>query len=123
MQQVRGVVLVLVLIMLMIMALVVSAMLVIVQLSNKTANAGQLQLTTSQNALKEHLAQVAALQHSEQADAVPISSCPAQFAAWSGGVLQCELIQVSTQSYSENRLFYNSYSSLVLIQKLELEQE
>ena len=116
-------VLVFALIMLMIFTLVVSAMLMITQLSNKAAQAGQLHLVISQKALKEHLEQVSALQQHEQGEALPLSSCPAQYAAWSGGVLQCEVMQISTQSYSENRLFYNSYSSLVLVQRLELQQE
>lgn len=123
MKQNRGIALIFALIILMIMTLIVSSMLMIAQLSHKASQAGQQQLIISRQALSQHFLQINALQQNDTNETVALSSCPAQYAAWSGGILKCELIEISTQSHSDNQLFYNSFSSLVLKQDFAKEHD
>lgn len=123
MKQNRGIALIFAVIILMILTLVVSSMLMIAQLSHKASQAGQQQLVISRQALNLHLSQINSLQQNEVDETVALSSCPAQYAAWSGGILKCELIEINTQSHSDNQLFYNSFSSLVLKQDLAKEPD
>ena len=114
----KGMVLIVVLVFLLVMALLVSAMLLVSQLSHKTAYAAQQQLQTSQLALKQHLSQLTSLPAGELPAAELMADCPASYAAWSGGAVQCELLRVDTETYSGGRHFYAGYSSLLLRQSL-----
>lgn len=109
----KGMVLIMALVFLLIMSLLISAMLLVTQLSHKTAYAGQQQLQTAQDALTQHINELNTLTD----DAVvkqTLTVCPASYAAWSGDALQCEVLQIDTSAYSDSRLFYAGYSSLVL---------
>lgn len=124
MKHVNGMVLLFALIILMVMSLIVSSMLIISQMSHKAAYAGQQQLLISQQAFTTHINQISSLQNHEPVDsAKALSSCPAQYAAWSGGVLNCELMQLNTQVQSDNKLFYNSYGSVLIKQTLVMEKD
>lgn len=123
MKHVNGMVLLFALIILMVMSLIVSSMLIISQMSHKAAHAGQQQLLISQQALRLHMNQISSVQNHEPDNAKNLSSCPAQYAAWSGGTLHCELLQLNTQAVSDNKLFYNSYSSVLIKQTLAMESE
>lgn len=119
MQRQQGMVLVIALIFLLVMSLLVFASLLAGQLSVKTASAGQQQLQVSQQAMQEHLTALSAL--TTNAEPLPghvLSQCPAQYAAWSDSELQCEVLQLQTQSLSANQQFASSYTSLVLKQRL-----
>lgn len=118
-----GMVLIMVLVFLLVMALLVSAMLLVSQLSHKTAYAAQQQLQISQRALRQHMQHLAAMPADAPSAAEPMVDCPARYAAWSGGALQCELLQLDTETYSAGRHFYAGYSSLVLKQRLAQEVE
>lgn len=122
MKKVNGMVLLFALIILIVMSLIVSSMLIISQMSHKAAHAGQQQLLISQRAFKLHMNQISAVQNHEADSAKHLSSCPAQYAAWSGGTLHCELLQLNTQALSDNSLFYNSYGSVLIKQTLVTEK-
>jgi Na+-transporting methylmalonyl-CoA/oxaloacetate decarboxylase gamma subunit len=110
----KGMVLIMALVFLLVMSLLISAMLLVSQLSHKTAYAGQQQLQTAQEALAQHIAVLNALTDEAAAVSRTMTACPASYAAWSGGAVQCEVIQVDTAAYSDSRLFNAGYSSLVL---------
>lgn len=110
----KGMVLIMALVFLLVMSLLISAMLLVTQLSHKTAYAGQQQLQTAQEALAQHIAVLNTLTDEAAAVSRTLTACPASYAAWSGGAVQCEVIQVDTAAYSDSRLFYAGYSSLVL---------
>ena len=110
----KGMVLIMALVFLLVMSLLISAMLLVTQLSHKTAYAGQQQLQTAQEALAQHIAVLNTLTDEAAAVSRTMTACPASYAAWSGGAVQCEVIQVDTAAYSDSRLFYAGYSSLVL---------
>ncbi|KUM54404.1 hypothetical protein [Rheinheimera sp. EpRS3] len=110
----KGMVLIMALVFLLVMSLLISAMLLVSQLSHKTAYAGQQQLQTAQEALAQHIAVLNTLTDEAAAVSRTMTACPASYAAWSGGAVQCEMIQVDTAAYSDSRLFYAGYSSLVL---------
>ena len=110
----KGMVLIMALVFLLVMSLLISAMLLVTQLSHKTAYAGQQQLQTAQEALAQHIAVLNTLTDEAAAVSRTMTACPASYAAWSGGAVQCEMIQVDTAAYSDSRLFYAGYSSLVL---------
>ena len=110
----KGMVLIMALVFLLVMSLLISAMLLVSQLSHKSAYAGQQQLQTAQEALAQHIAVLNALTDEAAAVSRTMTACPASYAAWSGGAVQCEVIQVDTAAYSDSRLFYAGYSSLVL---------
>jgi type II secretory pathway pseudopilin PulG len=119
----KGMVLIITLVLLLIMTLMVSALLILSQLSHKSAYAGQQQLQLSQQAMRQHLEQVAGLQYGDVDNVRVIAECPAQYAAWSAGALHCEMLQLETQSYSDNQQFYAGYSSLLLKQRLQAARE
>ena len=123
MKHVNGMVLLFALIILMVMSLIVSSMLIISQMSHKAAHAGQQQLFISRQAFIQHMDQISAVQNHEPDNAMNLSSCPAQYAAWSGGTLHCELLQLNTQALSDNKLFYNSYGSVLIKQTLVMEKD
>jgi type II secretory pathway component PulK len=123
MKSTNGMVLIIALVFLLIMTLMVSAMLLLSQLSHKSAFAGQQQLQLSHQALQQHLEQVRILQYQQAEHSTVLADCPAQYAAWSGGTLQCEMLQLDTQSYTDNHHFYAGYSSLLLKQNLITEVE
>jgi Na+-transporting methylmalonyl-CoA/oxaloacetate decarboxylase gamma subunit len=110
----KGMVLIMALVFLLVMSLLISAMLLVSQLSHKAAYAGQQQLQTAQEALAQHIAVLNTLTDEAAAVSRTMTACPASYAAWSGGAVQCEVIQVDTAAYSDSRLFYAGYSSLVL---------
>ena len=110
----KGMVLIMALVFLLVMSLLISAMLLVSQLSHKSAYAGQQQLQTAQEALAQHIAVLNTLTDEAAAVSRTMTACPASYAAWSGGAVQCEVIQVDTAAYSDSRLFYAGYSSLVL---------
>lgn len=110
----KGMVLIMALVFLLVMSLLLSAMLLVSQLSHKSAYAGQQQLQTAQEALAQHIAVLNTLTDEAAAVSRTMTACPASYAAWSGGAVQCEVIQVDTAAYSDSRLFYAGYSSLVL---------
>ena len=110
----KGMVLIMALVFLLVMSLLISAMLLVSQLSHKTAYAGQQQLQTAQEALAQHIAVLNTLTDEAAAVSRTMTACPASYAAWSGGAVQCEVMQVDTAAYSDSRLFYAGYSSLVL---------
>ena len=113
-----GMVLVMVLIFLLVMSLLLAAMLLVSQLSHKAAYAGQQQLQTEQAALTAHLQAVVPANAVPEPVLTPLAQCPAQFAAWSASALNCQLVQIDTESYSDNQLFYASYRSIVLTASL-----
>lgn len=110
----RGMVLIMAMVFLLVMSLLISAMLLVTQLSHKTAYAGQQQLQTTQEALAQHSAALNTLSEAAVASRRTMTTCPASYAAWSGGVIQCEVVQVNTAAYSDSKLFYAGYSSLIL---------
>ncbi|MEH8021718.1 hypothetical protein [Rheinheimera metallidurans] len=114
MAAVRGIVLVMALIFLLVMTLLVSAMLLVSQLSHKAAFSGQQQLQLSHQALQQHMQQIPQLADAAIAPNELLTTCPAEYAAWSVGSLTCEVLQLDTDVYSDNRYFYASYSSVVL---------
>lgn len=111
----RGAVLITSLIYLLVMSLLLSAMLVVTQLSHKAALAGQLQLQLSHQALQQHLS---ALNRNAEAQGQELAQCPAAYAAWSEGSVQCQVIRLETEQYAANRRAYAAYSSLLLHQSL-----
>lgn len=117
----RGMVLIMVLVFLLVISLLITAMLVVSQLSHKAAYAGQQQLQLSYAALAQHHSAVAAASAADT-DAELLAGCPAAYAAWSSEVLQCEMLQLETQTFSADRHFYAGYNSLVLKQTLTLGQ-
>lgn len=123
MKSAHGMVLIITIVLLMVMTLMVSAMLILSQLSHKSAYAGQQQLQISQQAMWQHMEQVAGLRDGDVGDIRVVAECPAQYAAWSGGTLHCEMLQLETQSYSTNQQFYAGYSSLLLKQSLQIMEE
>lgn len=110
----RGAVLITSLIYLLVMSLLLSAMLIVTQLSHKAALAGQQQLQLAQQALQQHLSAV----NSNAAAGQALAQCPAAYAAWSEGSVQCQVIRLQTQQYAANRQAYAAYSSLLLRQSL-----
>lgn len=118
----RGMVLIMVLVFLLVISLLITAMLVVSQLSHKAAYAGQQQLQISYEALAQHHSVVGTVADAD-ADAERLSGCPASYAAWSSDVVQCEMLQLETQTFSADRHFYAGYNSLVLKQTLNLEQD
>lgn len=114
----HGIVLIISLVFLLVMSLLVAAMLLVTQLSHKTSVAGQQQLILGQEALQQHITMLQAAGDAAHVNGQVMSVCPAQYAAWSDGVLQCELLQLDSESYSANRHFYAAYSSLLLKQQL-----
>ena len=115
----RGAVLLISLILLMVMSVLLSAMLTVSQLSHKSALAAQQQLQLSHLALQQHLGALPAA-----AQALPgqqLSQCPASYVAWSENAVQCAVVRVDSQQYSDNRQTYVAYSSLVLRQNLQQE--
>jgi 5-bromo-4-chloroindolyl phosphate hydrolysis protein len=118
-----GMVLIMALVFLLIMALLVSAMLLVSQLSHKAAYAGQQQLQISQRTLQQHLTETQLVPPDLPVQRHELQQCPAQYAAWSDGVLQCEVLQLTTETYSDNGHFYAGYSSLMLQQSLALEED
>ena len=114
----KGMVLIMALVFLLVMSLLISAMLLVSQLSHKTAYAGQQQLQTAQEALAQHIAVLNTLTDEAAAVSRTMTACPASYAAWSGGAVQCELLRVDTETYSGGRHFYAGYSSLLLRQSL-----
>lgn len=121
MKHTEGMVLIIAMVFLLIMTLMVSAMLLISQLSHKSAHAAQQQLQLSQQALQQHLAQARLLKHATLNNVRVLADCPAQYAAWSAGSLHCEMLQLDTQTYSDNQQFYAGYSSLLVKQQLQAE--
>lgn len=119
----KGMVLIMAMVFLLVMSLLISAMLLVSQLSHKTAYAGQQQLQTAHQALAQHMAVLSSFNGDAAAIRQTMTACPASYAAWSGGAVQCEVIQVDTAAYSESRLFYAGYSSLVLKTTLIQEPE
>ena len=111
----RGAVLITSLIYLLVMSLLLSAMLIVTQLSHKAALAGQQQLQLSQQALQQHLS---AVNNNAAAPEQTLAQCPAAYAAWSEGSVQCQVIRLQTQQYAANRQAYAAYSSLLLRQSL-----
>lgn len=122
MVQSKGVVLIMALVFLLVMTLLVTASLLISQLSHKTALAGQQQLQLSQNALQQHLIQTAVPADATD-PAAAVTDCPPQYAGWSTGALRCEVLYLSTEAYSDNRHFYAGYSSIMLKQQLASQVE
>ncbi|WP_156885945.1 hypothetical protein [Rheinheimera baltica] len=120
MSAMKGVVLIMALVFLLIMTLLVTAMLLVTQLSHKAAYSGQQQLQISQQALQQHLQQMQLPSDSNEDAIESMSTCPAQYAAWTSDTLRCDLQLLSTETYSDNRYFYAGYSSLVLQQNLAL---
>ena len=118
----KGMVLIMVLVFLLVISLLISAMLLVSQLSHKAAYAGQQQLQITYQALAQHQNAIGAASDVD-AEAELLTACPAAYAAWSSEVLQCELLQLQTQTYSGNRHFYAGYNSLVLKQTLTTEQD
>jgi len=116
MTHVNGMVLIMALVFLLIMSLLVSATLLVSQLSYKAAYSGQQQLQLAQHALQQHLQQTQLI--ADDAETQSLADCPASYAAWSVGALQCEVVLHNTETYSDNRLFYAGYSSIVLRQRL-----
>ncbi len=112
----RGAVLIMTLIFLLVMSLLLAAMLTVSQLSHKAALAGQQQLQLSQLALQQHLNAVHTGAGAVQGQV--LAQCPAAYAAWSSGSVQCAVIRLDTQQYSDNRQAYAAYSSLLLQQAL-----
>lgn len=110
----NGMVLIIALVFLLVMSLLISAMLLVSQLSHKSAYAGQQQLQTAQDALAQHIAALNTLAGQNDAERQRLTACPASYAAWSGGSVKCEMMQIDTAAYSDNRLFYAGYSSLIL---------
>jgi Na+-transporting methylmalonyl-CoA/oxaloacetate decarboxylase gamma subunit len=110
----QGMVLIMALVFLLVMSLLISAMLLVSQLSHKTAHAGQQQLQTAQDALAQHIMAVSELTDETLASRRIMANCPAQYAAWSEGIMQCEVLQLDTAVYSDSRHFYAGYSSLIL---------
>ncbi|MDR6983258.1 Tfp pilus assembly protein PilX [Rheinheimera pacifica] len=110
----KGMVLIMALVFLLVMSLLISAMLLVTQLSHKAAYAGQQQLQTAQQALAQHITVLNALTEDAVANRRMMTTCPASYAAWSGSAVQCEVVQVDTAAYSDSKLFYAGYSSLVL---------
>lgn len=120
---VKGMVLVMALVFLLVMTLLVCASLLLSQLSHKTALSGQQQLQLSQQALQQHLSQTP-LEAEEGTEPLRVlADCPPQYAAWSAGALQCEMLQLNTETYSESRQFYAGYSSLLLKQDLVQQED
>lgn len=117
----NGMVLIIALVFLLVMSLLISAMLLVSQLSHKSAYAGQQQLQTTQDALAQHIIVVNTLADDNDVDRQRLTACPASYAAWSDGAVKCEIIKIDTAAYSDNRLFYAGYSSLVLRAALILE--
>ena len=115
-----GMVLIMVLVFLLVISLLISAMLFVSQLSHKTAYAGQQQLQLAQAALAEHNSNIAAASEVE-AEAMPL--CPATYAAWGDTILECQLLELKTQTFSAERHFYAGYNSLVLKQSLAMEPD
>ena len=111
----KGVVLVMALVFLLVMSLLVAAMLMVSQFSLKAAQSGQRQLQVTQQALLRHLQQA---DNPSAADLQRMADCPAQYAAWSAGSLKCDLLLVSTDTFSDDRHFYAGYHSLYLRQYL-----
>lgn len=118
MKRTTGMVLIMVLIFLLVMSLLLSAMLLVSQLSHKAAYAGQQQLQTEQTALAEHMQAVALADAGDQPSMTSLAQCPAQFAAWSASALNCQIARIDTETYSDSRLFYASYRSIVLTANL-----
>lgn len=118
-----GMVLIMALVFLLIMALLVGAMLLVSQLSHKAAYAGQRHLQITQLALRQHLQQVEQLPDDAELQVNNMQQCPAQYAAWSDGALHCELLHLTSETYSANQQFYAGYNSLMLKQSLVLETD
>ncbi|WP_397471491.1 hypothetical protein [Rheinheimera sp.] len=121
MTQMKGVVLILALVFLLVMTLLVTASLLISQLSHKAALSGQQQLQISQQALQQHFTQATALADDNAEPTEVMADCPAQYAGWSAGALRCEVFYLSTDTYSDNRQFYAGYSSIILKQHLAVQ--
>lgn len=113
----RGAVLITSLIYLLVMSLLLSAMLIVTQLSHKAALAGQQQLQLSQQALQQHLSAVNSNVAAPEPEQM-LAQCPAAYAAWSEGSVQCQVIRLQTEQYAANRQAYAAYSSLLLRQTL-----
>lgn len=118
MTHIKGMVLIMALVFLLVMTLLVTASLLISQLSQKAALAGQQQLLLSQKALQQHLTQTTMLSDDEVVPTEVMTDCPAQYAGWSAGALRCEVLHLNTDTYSDNRHFYAGYSSIMLKQQL-----
>ncbi len=112
----RGAVLLIALILLMVMSVLLAAMLTVSQLSHKSALAAQQQLQLSQQALQQHLSALPAT--GPALPAQMLAQCPALYAAWSAGGIQCAVIRLDSQQYSDDRRTYIAYSSLLLRQSL-----
>lgn len=110
----KGIILVMALIFLLVMTLLVSAMLLVSQLSHKAALSGQQQLQLSHRALQQHLQQVPLMTDVVVAPNQLLADCPAEYAAWSSGSVTCGELVLNTEFYSEDRHFYAGYSSLIL---------
>src|SRR5690606_2036095 len=96
MTQIKGMVLILALVFLLVMTLLVTASLLISQLSHKAALAGQQQLQLSQKALQHHLTQTTMPADDNAVPTEIMTDCPAQYAGWSTGALRCEVLYLST---------------------------
>lgn len=117
MKRINGMVLIMALVFLLIMTLLVSASLLISQLSYKSALAGQQQLQLSQQALQQHL------MGGDNVQPESMQGCPAQYAGWSADSLRCEVLFLTTDVYSESRHFYIGYNSILLKQYLITEEQ
>lgn len=120
MKRKTGMVLIIVLVILLAISLLLTAMLLVSQLSHKSSYAGQRQLQLAQIALTEHSNNIAA---ASDTAAEPMAVCPASYAAWSEASLQCQLLELQTQTFSDDRHFYAGYHSLVLKQTLAMEPD
>lgn len=118
MKRINGMVLIMALVFLLIMTLLVSASLLISQLSYKSALAGQQQLQLSQQALQQHL-----MGGGDNVQPESMQGCPAQYAGWSADSLRCEVLFLTTDVYSESRHFYVGYNSIMLKQYLITEEQ
>jgi Tfp pilus assembly protein PilX len=118
MQQ-SGMALISALIFLLVMLLIVSANLVISQMSIMSAQAAQRQLQFEQQALANHLNSVSdTTSDSSEAELTRMSHCPASYAVWSDSLVQCDLLTLATNLLSDDSRFATSYSSMLLRQQL-----
>jgi type II secretory pathway component PulK len=123
MTRAKGVVLIMALVFLLVMALLVSAMLLVTQLSHKSAYAGQQQLQLAQLALQQHLQDTRQVAANGQLLGLQLAECPAQYAAWSGSSLHCDMLQLDTERYSVSQQHYAGYSSIMLRQHLTPQEQ
>ncbi len=114
-----GIALISALIFLLVMLLIVSANLMISQMSIKSAQAAQQQLLFEQQVLLTHLSSVsAATSESSETGLSPLSRCPAGFAVWSESLVQCDVLTLATHVLSDDSRFAASYNSMLLRQQL-----